>query len=141
VDYSDIQLSDIDADIRRFKPSQDSLSFFIRSLHFAEKSGFILQKFTGEFSESKTFLSFRDLNLRTSDSDIKGREISLRFNSWGQFKADSFARHVRLNIDLFSSLVNLRNIGYFAPVFRYSGQLISFTGKVAGPLQSEVQEA
>jgi hypothetical protein len=136
VNYTDMKLSDIDADIKRFKPSPDSLSFFIRSFHFNERSGFVLKNLTGEFSESKNFLSFRDLEMRTPDSNIQGKEITLRFNSWSHFKADSFTRFVRLSVDLKHSKLNLKDIGYFAPTFRYSDQLISITGRVNGPISN-----
>jgi hypothetical protein len=136
VNYSDMQLSDIDSDIKRFKPSPDSLSFFIRSLNFKERSGFILEKLTGKFSESKNFLSFRDLELRTPDSDIQGKEVSLHFNAWSQFKPDSFTRFVRLTVDLNRSALNFRDVGYFTPAFRYSDQLISFNGRVTGPINN-----
>ena len=136
VNYTDLQISDIDADIKRFKPSKDSLSFFIKSLHFHEKSGFNLETLTCEFSESKTFLNFRDLKLRTADSEIAGQEISLHFARWSQFKADSFAGNVKLKIALNKSLINLKDVGYFAPVLQNTDQIISFTGKVTGSVNN-----
>lgn len=136
MNYADLQVSGIDADIRRFRPSKDSLSFYIKSMQLREKSGFSIDRLTGEFSESKTFLTFRDVNLRTPYSLINGPEISLRFDNWDQFKADSFTRFVRLRVDLVDSKVNLHDIGYFTPAFRNTNQLISFTGKVTGPVSN-----
>lgn len=136
MNYSHFQLSDIDADLKRFSPTRDSLSFFIKSLQLKEQSGFRLQQFTADFSQSKTFLSFRNLTLRTPDSRVNGPEISLRFNHWGQFKADSFFRFVRFRIDLDHSMVDLHDLGYFAPVFRDADQEFSFSGIVTGPVDN-----
>ncbi len=136
MNYTGLLVSDIDADIRRFKPSKDSLSFFIKSLQLKEQSGFRIERLSGEFSESKTFLRFRELNLRTPYSVINGPEISLSFNNWDQFKTDSFTRYVRLKVDLIDTKVNLHDIGYFASAFRNTNQLISITGKVTGPVSN-----
>jgi hypothetical protein len=136
MNYTDMQISDIDADIKRFKPSKDSLSFFIKSLSMKEKSGFKIDDLTAEFSENKTFLSFRDLSIRTPYSEISGPEISLHFDNWGQFKADSLTKFVKIRADLIRSKFNLHDIGYFAPAFRNTNQLVSFTGKVNGPISN-----
>ena len=53
INYSDMHISGINADIKRFNPSPDSLSFFIKSLQFTEKSGFGLENLTGEFSREQ----------------------------------------------------------------------------------------
>jgi hypothetical protein len=136
VNYSDMYISGINADLKRFQPTPDSVSFFIRSLQFTEQSGFRLENLTGEFSESKTFLSFRNISLITPYSQLRGDEISLRFRNWDQCKGDSFVRFVRLRIKLSPSSINLRDIGYFAPSFRNTNQLVSISGQVKGPVSN-----
>jgi hypothetical protein len=136
VNYSDMHISGINADLKRFLPTPDSVSFFIRSLQFTERSGFRLENLTGEFSESKTFLSFRNVSLSTPYSYLQGDEISLRFRNWNQCKGDSFVRFVRLMINLAPSSINLSDIGFFAPSFRNTNQLISVSGQVKGPVSN-----
>jgi hypothetical protein len=134
VNYTDIRLSGIDADIKRFSPGRDSLSFFIKSLKFNEASGFILKNLSADFSQGKTFMSFRDIQIKTQDSEIAGDEISFRFNSWSSFKADSFFYHVNLRTDISRSVINLRDIGYFATVFYQTNQEVRLSGLVTGPV-------
>ena len=136
MNYSDIQAYDINADIKQFNPSKDSLSFYIKSLRIKERSGLKLEILNGDFSQSKIFLSFRNIVLNTPDSKIKAGEISLRFKNWSVFKADSFVRSVKLKINLSQATVNLNDIGYFAPVFHNTNQLVTFSGLVTGPINN-----
>ncbi|MFO7369247.1 MAG: translocation/assembly module TamB domain-containing protein [Bacteroidales bacterium] len=136
MNYSDIRVYDIDADINKFNPTKDSLSFFIKMLSLKEQGGFVLEKMTSKFSQGKTFLSFRDLEITTPHSDITGDEISMRFGSWKAFKADSFERLVRFRINLNRSPFNLKDIGFFAPAFKNTDQKVIFSGNVSGPLSN-----
>jgi hypothetical protein len=136
MNYTDIQAFDIDADIKRFYPSKDSLSFFIKSLQVKERSGLKIKYLSADFSQSRTFLSFRNIVLKTPDSDIEGNEISLRFKDWGDFKAGSFIKAVRLRISLSHAKFNLGDLGYFASAFQKINQTISFSGQVNGPVSN-----
>jgi hypothetical protein len=136
VNFSDIRISGINAEVKHFKPAPDSLSFFINSFQFKEQSGFRLENLTGKFSESKSFLSFRDVLLETSYSRIKGDEISFHFKDWGQFKADSFVHCVNLRLNLSSSNINLYDIGYFAHSIRNTQQVVGFSGQVKGTVSN-----
>jgi hypothetical protein len=136
MNYSDIRVYDIDADIKKFNPSKDSLSFSIKMLRLKEQGGFILEKMTCKFSQGKTFMSFRDLEITTPHSDITGDEITMRFRNWKVFKADSFERFVRFRINLDRSPFNLKDIGYFTPAFKNTNQKVTFSGNVYGPLSN-----
>ena len=136
VNFSDIRVSGINADVTNFSPSPDSLSFLIRSFGFTEQSGFRLDNMTARFSESKSFLSFRDLSLKTPYSKVEGKEISFRFKDWGQFKADSFVHFVRLRLNIAPSRFNLSDLGYFAPAFRNTQQEVDISGQVKGPVSN-----
>jgi hypothetical protein len=132
VNYTDLAAYEINAEIRRFKPSKDSLSFFVRSLSFKEKSGLVVKNLSSRFSQSQTFLSFRDIELTTDNSNISGNDISLKFNNYNAFK--TFTDSVRLRVDLQNSILSLGDIGFFAPAFREYNQKIEFSGLVTGPI-------
>lgn len=136
MNYSDIRVYELDADIKKFNPSKDSLSFFVKMLRLKEQGGFVLEKMTTKFSQSKTFMSFRDLEIKTPHSDINGDEITMRFRNYKAFKADSFERLVRFRISLDKSPFNLKDIGYFAPAFKNTNQEVTFSGNVYGPLSN-----
>jgi len=136
VNYSDMRLSALNADVKHFKPSRDSLSFYIKLLHFNEICGFKLEKLSGNFSLGKTFLSFRNVKINTPYSSVEGDDISLNFKKWGEFKADSFVRFVKLRVNLKHSFINFTDIGYFAPVFYNTNQTVSLSGQVKGPVSN-----
>jgi hypothetical protein len=134
MNYSDIRVYDLEADIKQFNPSKDSLSFYIKMLRLKERGGFILDKLSSRFSQSKSFLSFREIAIKTPNSSIEGDEITLHFNSWKAFKADSFINAVMFRINLANSTINLNDIGYFAPSFQNTDQFVTLSGKVNGPI-------
>jgi hypothetical protein len=136
VNFSDMRISGINAEVRQFKPDPDSLSFFVKSFQFTEQSGFRLENLTGRFSESKSFLSFREISFKTPYTYVKGDEISLHFKNWGQFKADSFVHFVKLRLNLSSSSINFSDIGYFTPAFWNIQQVVAFSGQVKGPVSN-----
>ncbi|HLO58716.1 MAG TPA: translocation/assembly module TamB domain-containing protein [Bacteroidales bacterium] len=136
INYSDMQATGLNADVRRFSPSSDSLSFFVKSLSFKEKSGLTVENMSCLFSESKTFLSFRNLEIRTTESEIKGDEVSLRFASYSQMKGDSFPGSVKLRIRLDRSVFNLSDLSYVSPSFRNIKQQVTFSGRVSGTLNN-----
>jgi len=136
INFADLHISGINADIKHFQPTPDSVSFYIKSLQFTEQSGFRLDNLTGLFSESKTFLSFREITIQTPNSGIKGNEVDFRFKHWGQFKGDSFSDSVKLRLDLLPSNINLNDIGYFAPALRDTRQGIAISGQIRGSVSN-----
>lgn len=136
INFTDLSLHDLNIDLRRFKPSRDSLSFTIKSLQFKEKSGFVLDNMTSQFSQSKTFLNFRKVQINTPGSAINGDEILLRFGNFGQFRADSLTSMVIFRVNLDKTVLALNDLGYFAPVFKDINQKITLQGKVNGPVNN-----
>ena len=136
INFSDMKLSGINAFVKHFNPSPDSLSFDIKSFQFTEQSGFRLEKLIGKFSESKTFICFRDMGLETPFSDVKADEISLRFKNFGQFKTDSFARSVKLRLNLNHTKLNFYDLGFFARSFRETQQAVTISGQIKGSVNN-----
>jgi len=136
VNYTNMRLYHLHADLKRFTPSPDSLFFRVRSLSFTEQSGFELKNLRADFSQSTRFLRFRNLTLETDRSKLDAEEISLLFKNWSQFRADSFIHQVRFNIHLNPSEVNMADVGYFAPVFWQNDQSIRLSGQVRGPVDN-----
>ncbi|MBN2812931.1 MAG: translocation/assembly module TamB [Bacteroidales bacterium] len=136
MNFTDIEATDIRADLKRFKPSPDSLSFVVASLSLKEKSGLIIRNMSCDFSQFKTFLSFRSLNIETAKSRISGDEITMRFPNYKAFKAGAFGNSVVMNIQLNPSTIDMAEIGYFAPVFKSFHQRVSVSGSVNGRLNN-----
>lgn len=136
INFTDMKISEIDADIKQFTPSKDSLWFRINSIEFREISGFELKNLTADFSQSKTFLNFRNLTIDTETSNIKGNGVALSFDRWSKFKRDTLFDGVNFNIDLEGSSLDLTDLGYYAPVFQNTDQHITLTGNMTGPLNN-----
>ena len=136
INFSDMQLSGINAFVKHFNPSPDSLSFDIKSFQFTEQSGFRLEKLSGKFSESKTFICLRDLGMETPYSNIKADEISLRFRNFGQFKADSFSRNVKLRLNLIQTKLDFYDLGFFARSLRETKQVLTISGQIKGSVSN-----
>jgi hypothetical protein len=136
INFSDLRLSGINAFVKHFNPSPDSLSFDIKSFQFTEQSGFRLEKLNGKFSESKTFICLRELGLETPYSNVKADEISLRFRNFGQFKADSFARSVKLRLNLDQTRLDFYDLGFFARSLRNTRQVLTISGQIKGSVSN-----
>jgi hypothetical protein len=136
INFSDLQLSGINAFVKHFNPSPDSLSFDIKSFQFTEQSGFRLEKLSGRFSESKTFICLRDMGLETPYTSVNANEISLRFRSFSQFKADSFARFVKLKLNLNQTRLDFYDLGFFARSLRETRQVLTISGQIKGPVSN-----
>ncbi len=136
MNYTDLVVDHINADVRKFKPSKDSLSFYVRSLSLKEQSGLVIEKMSTRFSQSKTFLSFRDVDIQTLRSNIRGNEVSLRFQNFSMFRSETFKDSVLLRISLENTSFNLGDLGYFAPAFRNYNQQFQISGNVRGPVSN-----
>lgn len=136
MNFTDISVSDIRGDIKRFKPSPDSLSFVVSSLSLKEKSGIVIRNMSCDFSQFKTFMSFRNTTIETGRSRISGDEITMRFPNYKAFKSGAFGNSVVMNIQLNPSTIDMAEIGYFAPVFKSFHQRVSVSGSVIGRLNN-----
>lgn len=134
MNFSDIGVNHLDAELRRFNPSKDSLSFHLKSMRLMEKSGLIIRDMSCDFSQHRTFLSFRNISLKTNNSFIHGRDISLRFRDFDDFKGASFAEFVRFRLDLENTELDFSDVGYFAPVFKDAHQKFIISGLLTGPI-------
>ncbi|MBN1416353.1 MAG: translocation/assembly module TamB domain-containing protein [Bacteroidales bacterium] len=134
INFTDMQLYDVDATLRGFIPGKDSTMFTIKSLSFTEVSGFRLNDLQANFRLSKHFLKFLDLDIKTPVSSLQGKGVQLLFNNWQDFKEGGVYDNVNLLVELKHSAINLSDLGYFAPVFQGTDQVVLFSGRSKGPV-------
>jgi len=134
INFSDMQLYDLDLVLQRFVPGKDSTSFNIKSLSFTELSGFRVDDFKADFSLGQTFMRFMDLSVKTPVSELHGEGVQLLFNNYKDFAQGNFFEKVKLSVDLKNSSLNLSDLGFFSPVFKGADQIIVFTGRSRGPV-------
>ena len=132
INFTDLHLQDLNATLQRFLPASDSTTFRIKSLSFIEASGFELQELTADFRLSKQFLKFLNLKIKTPVSRLQGNGVQLLFSNWQDFKEGGFFEKVKLITDLTNSSLNLTDLGFFAPVFQETDQVVLFSGRTKG---------
>ncbi|MBN2613101.1 MAG: translocation/assembly module TamB domain-containing protein, partial [Bacteroidales bacterium] len=136
INFSDLQLTDLNIDVRRFKPKGDTLDFIIRKLGFTEQSGFILTDFNARTSICKNHMLFDDLKFYTPFSSFEGSCVHLRYNHYNNFKITTLYSDVHLNVLAQNSSLNFHDLAFFAPFFRGSYQSVIVSGEFDGTIDN-----
>ena len=132
INFTDLRLYHVNAALHNFRPGKDSTTFLIKSLSFTEASGFRVTEFRSEFRLNQGFLKFLDLEVITPVSDLHGPGVQLLFSSFQDFSEGGFFEKVTLLVDLKNASLNLADLGYFAPVFKGTDQMVRFSGRTKG---------
>ena len=139
MDYGDINVSDLNIVISKFTTVSDSaggVKFRIRRLTGVEQCGLTLENITADFFINNNNLSFKNIEINTSNSHIKGREVSFEFETFQNFSDGFFSSKVHKNVDVRSSEVAFEDLAYFVPYFaKYSGG-VTITGRVTGTVEN-----
>ncbi len=132
INFTDLRLDNLHADLHHFTPGKDSTTFRIRSLSGIEANGFQFQDVMADFRLSKHFLKLEDFRIRTPYSSLKGNGVRLLFDSWDDFKDQGIYEKVRLLVDVEKSSLDLFDLGFFSPAFYDTHQVIAITGQTKG---------
>ncbi len=136
INFNDIKLSNLNIDLRRFKPEADTLNFIIKELNFHEISGFNLSNFSSKTSICNTQLNFEDYAIVTPLSSINGLRANLYFNNYSDFRTETLYSNIHFDVSVLESSLNLYDLSYFAPVFRDSYQSLILSGEFRGPVDN-----
>lgn len=133
MDYSDLEVSDINMIIDRIRLDADTIFFDISNLEAYEKSGFMLRKLKGNFKLSPVGLTADHLKVITGNSELS---MNLRFE-YDAFRAfKNFVEEVRIETVIGNSFLNLYDIGYFAPVLFEMDNELEVSGTFSGPVNA-----
>ncbi len=116
IDFGHLHLYDLDAQVADFTIDGQTIYTSIDALSARERSGFVLDRFSGRFYLTGGGLGFEDARIVTEDSDISIPYISMVGNSWGDYK--DFVGEVRLDGALRRSTISSDDVAYFAPSLR-----------------------
>lgn len=116
IDFGHMHLHDIVARVDDFTIDGQSIYTTIESLSARERSGFVLDRFTGQFYLTGGCLGFQDVTIVTQRSEVSIPYISLAGDSWAEYK--NFIGQVRLDGFLRNSMVSTDDVAYFAPKLR-----------------------
>lgn len=129
VNYFDLRTSSVNAKITDIIIDQDTIHAKIDYLSALEKSGFILEKFQGIATVSPIGIQVDQLKIRTPYSLIS-TDLTFNYSQYKDFR--TFNEHVHMKAELDHSLVNMKDIAYFAPALKGLTQRMIVSGKVSG---------
>ena len=129
MDYANIDVSDIHLNFSRFSVRGDTISADISSLMARERSGFELLSFSGDASVSSRFVIVENMKALTQRSDLD-LDLAMTYDGYPSFL--DFIRKVTIKGDIRPSLLNLADIGYFAPEVKSMDNPLRIEGSVEG---------
>lgn len=130
IDFEDLEINRLFATFRNIYQRGDSLSFDLRTLSFAEKSGFVLYDLSSPFVKMVSdSLCFDRLQLKTEKTNLKGR-LAFGFEQLSDF--DEFIERIQLNSDFEESQVHSEDLAFFAPEIKGMNRSVKFSGIVRG---------
>lgn len=129
MDYTDIDVTNIDLDISNVRIEGDTINAMINHLTAREKCGIYLHNFQGDCKVSDQFITVDDLKLTTDNSNLS-LDFAFRYNGFIAFT--DFLKQVRIEADIQPSEFDMTDIGFFAPEVKEMRNRIRFDGDIAG---------
>ena len=136
LNFSDIELDALDADLRRFKVTNDTVSFELNSIRFTDKSGFVLNKMSCHTSISSSFIHITDAEFYTGKSGIMANVLNFDFNTYQDFARGSFGKNVNMNLSFRESDISFQDLSYFIPRLQAWQEDINLSGQVRGKINN-----
>ncbi|MFT6324039.1 MAG: hypothetical protein ACJA2N_000458 [Salibacteraceae bacterium] len=131
VNWSHLGLKGLEIDFYDFQMINDSFNAEINHLSGIDTSGFVLNHLSGKTIFSSTTTLITDLELVTPYSNIKGN-IHYQYDSVSAYA--SFIDHVYMRYTIDSSIINVKDISYFAPALEGLDYELLVHGKERGPV-------
>lgn len=133
IDFSDLDLSDLNLEFKNITLSGDSVMADIREIKFREKSGFRLDDFTTQAIVCPRGLSAKKLQITTEKSRLT-MDLKFEYNNWNAF--NYFLDSIRIKAQIEPSQLDMRDIVYFAPDIYGMSEIFDFSGKIRGTVSS-----
>jgi len=133
INFEDIDIVIKELETGETKVENEVVSTQIRSLSFAEKSGFDIESLSCQLTLDSTKIDAENLLVRTSKNDLD-LDIKFIYNGFEDF--DDFIHKVRIDANLRASQSNLYDAGYFAPILFEMDNMIQVSGKISGTVEN-----
>jgi hypothetical protein len=130
-DGEHINFKDINGELNNFSLLADTLKADI-VLSTIERSGFQVNNLTALMKMDPTKMSFERLNIKTPYSNI-GHSFAMKYQNFTDDMA-KFVTNVTLEGDIRESVLDLRDIAFFAPDLKDTKIQLILDGKVEGPV-------
>lgn len=133
MDYSNIDVRDINLLISGFHPDGDTINARIEYLSANERSGFSIHSMSGDFRVSPAFLKAHNLKLITNHSNLD-LTFDFLYDRWNAYTDFLNKIHIRASIN--PSYLDLQDIGAFAPVMYLMKDKFKLEGKIKGTVNN-----
>ena len=134
INFSDLNLKEIDIHVRGIKAKRDTIYADVRNLSFKERSGFNINSLHGGLRLSANEVLLSDLHAEETNSRIKASVFSLRFRSFKDFA--TFTESVEMESDFYESFLDFRTLAKFAPALSKSRLSFFVDGLVSGTVSN-----
>ncbi|MEP6615547.1 MAG: translocation/assembly module TamB domain-containing protein [Ginsengibacter sp.] len=137
MDYGHLDVRNINFSARKMFYNSDTLYANITSSSMNEKSGFVLNEFTGHFLYTNRETSLKDFYIKTPGSLLRNKAV-INYPSLEKFIANPAV--MNMDLDIQSSHVLVRDILMFAPMLRglpafaHPDQTVMLNGRIKGSM-------
>lgn len=131
LDFTDLDIMNIDGQMRDFQFQADSMITQIESFSFNDKSGFQISEIAGQIKLGPKGIFTENLSVQTESSSIAG-DVALLHDNWKGF--GEFTSSIEWEALFEESVVNIGDIGYFAKELEYASASVVIEGHIQGPI-------
>lgn len=129
MDYTNIDVRNINLLITHFLPEGDTMNAEIKHLSAEERSGFAVRSLSGEFHVSPAFLKAKNLKVVTDRSNLD-LDFEFLYKNW--YAYNDFLNKITIHAHINPSVFDLREIGTFAPVMYRMKDRFHLSGDLKG---------
>lgn len=133
VDFGNMQLLGIEADLKDFTLDGPNIRTQIERLSFRERSGFEVEEMTGRLFVTSGCLNLEQTHIRTARSDIQFPSFTMVGLDWSHYKY--FVDEVDLYAEVQQSTLSSDDVAYFSPKMKDWHLILSgIDASVEGPV-------
>lgn len=135
MDYANIDIRNIDADISDLVLINDSLNLKLDHLSANEKCGIIIKDLKTNFVLSSTglYLNNSVININSSNLDL---DFGMEYSNYSSLSY--YVDSVNMIANIRPTIINMADIGYFADILFEMPNVVGITGKMEGPVRDMI---
>jgi len=133
INFSNLAISRLNLAIEILNVDHDTISGIINQLSFHERSGFKMDSLQTRFLINPLSLDLKDLKIITPESNI-AMDLTFDYPSFQAY--NDFINSVRIKSNVENSVIQIADIGFFAPALLRMDNKIRFRGDVKGKINN-----
>ena len=134
INFNRLKFNAINAEIALDLLNKDSLSVRVLDFNALETSGFRINRLATSIQASRKSVLLPNFELELPHSYLQMNDISLKYDSLGDFK--HFAEKVKFKLPIAASYVAFSDLQSFVPSFKTIGGVMGLKGEVNGRISS-----